>query len=463
MNAHSVLGIHLICHKNQLVSELPDGHFETHAWALDRRNLKPGQVYVALHERRNLQSYRQGILTGWKPDLHDPGRVSLTVSASSQSLPWIGDATGEKGLARAAAPLSRRNLSLVTGPRAYLARVCWNSQGWRCATGEARALESPSSFVAKIGFGHEEWLFNQLLTIDGWRYGFLEPVHSHRAHHEGEIIDVGLYAIDPDKRRCWVGRIHRAEILTEEEARVATAAFEKRGLLEQMRTEVTALKGSTATLKPDVEGFTLFNIRFRPEHLEVADPPEPLPRTHRVWDLNRYNLNSADSADFGGAPSAGTRKLRPEEFDPRNPVGPTPITALHNKIQNRLFGLLQKRYGEDAVVLEKAHVDIVVEHPDLYAFIEVKSDPEARLALRNAIGQLLEYAWYEQLAGQRRPELIVAAPAPLTPAARSYLARLREKEGLKIHYVQITLETAALPAWTAGGFSDSNGAPGRKL
>ena len=457
MKPQSVLGIHLICHNGESVVELLNDHFETRAWVLDRRTLKVDQLYVALHERQNLASYRQGLLTGWKPDSGIKGRVSLTVCASSAPLQWVGEASGETGLARAENPLSRRNLSLVTGPRAYLARMCWNSQGWRYATGEARELESSSSFVARIGFGHEEWLFNQLWTLKGWRYGFLEPVHSHRDSHIGEIIDVGLYTIDCYKRRCWVGRIHRAEILTDTEARQAAATFEKRGLLNQMRSEVSAIEGSsTETLKADVPGFSLFNIRFRPEHLEVSDPPKPLPRSHRVWTLNRYNLNLANAADFSLAQSAGTHKLRPEIFDPRNPTGPTPISALHNKIQNCLFRLLEQRYGKGSVVFEKAQVDLVVEHPDLYAFIEVKSDPEARLALRNAIGQLLEYTWYEQPDG-RRPELIVAAPGPMTPAVRSYLSRLREKVGLKIHYLQITLETAELPIWQAGGFSESGG------
>lgn len=441
MKGQSVLGIHLICHDDLHVVDLPGGRFETRRWKLDRRHLKHGEVYVALHEHRKDPSYRQGILVNWADDDQEPDRVVLTVRATDASLTWVGDATGEKGLARADAAAARRNRSLVFGPRSYLARICWNSKGWRCATGDARDLEGQPSFVGMYGFGHEEWLFNNVWTVKGWRYGFLEPVHDAWAQHQGEIIDVGLYTIGPGKRRLWAGRIRRAEVLTEREALSARAEFDKRGYLKQMRDEVAAIGGDTSTLAPDA-GFVPFNIRFRPEDLEVAEPPEPLPQDHRIWTLNRYVLTSTDAKDFLHEDHAGTRTLRPEHFNPRSPTGPTEIEARHNQIQNHLFKLLVQRYGK-AVVMEKSHVDIVVEHPELYAFIEVKSDPEARIALRNAIGQLLEYTWYER-PNARRPELIVVAPAPLTDAAAAYLERIREKEGLRIRYMEVTLETRDL-------------------
>ncbi|ACL67020.1 hypothetical protein A2cp1_3694 [Anaeromyxobacter dehalogenans 2CP-1] len=344
-------------------------------------------------------------------------------------------------------PEALRNWSLACGPTTYLARICWNSKGWRCATGEARGLELQPSFVSTNGFGHEEWLFNNLWEIDGWRYGFLQPVNRAWDSHQGEVIDVGLYTKDPAKRRLWVGRIRRAEVLTEQQARTAHAEFERRGLLRKMRDEVTAIGGDTSTLESVSHSFAPFNIRFLASDLEIADPPEALPADHRVWSLHRYVLTSAGEGDFGLGGSAGTRNRRPEHFDPRSPTGPTEVEARHNQLQNHLFDLLDQKYG-CAVVMERNRVDIVVEHPDLHAFIEVKSDPEARLALRHAIGQLLEYAWYER-PDSPRPELIVAAPAPLTPAARAYIDRIRDKEGLRIRYFQVTLETSDLAGLTS--------------
>ncbi len=49
MKTNPVLGIHLICHGNLNVVDLPNGNFDTRRWVLNRRHLKLEQVYVALH------------------------------------------------------------------------------------------------------------------------------------------------------------------------------------------------------------------------------------------------------------------------------------------------------------------------------------------------------------------------------------------------------------------------------
>jgi hypothetical protein len=241
MSVANLLGIHLVCHGGKLVVDLPDGRFETRRWVLDRRNLAAEEVYVALHEHREDPSYRQGVLVGWDDDEEEPGRVVLAVRETDTPLHWVGGGTGEKGLAWALEPGARRNRSLVFGPTPYLARICWNSKGWRCATGEARGLETPPSFVTGHHFGHEEWLFNNLWEIESWRYGFLQPVNHAWEHHQGEVIDVGLYTIAPNGRRLWAGRLRRAEVLTKSQARAALEATVKRGLLKKMREEVEAI------------------------------------------------------------------------------------------------------------------------------------------------------------------------------------------------------------------------------
>ena len=57
----------------------------------------------------------------------------------------------------------------------YTVRICWNSKGWVFPLGEAKELEA-GTYVARFGFGHEEWLFNFAWLIDGYHYSFLQPV-----------------------------------------------------------------------------------------------------------------------------------------------------------------------------------------------------------------------------------------------------------------------------------------------
>ncbi len=158
------------------------------------------------------------MLVSWEADDKEPDCVALTVRATDEPLAWVGDGAGEKGLARFDESKARRNMNLVIGPITYFSRICWNSKGWICATGDSRGLETPPRFVTSHGFGHEEWLFNNLWEIEGWRYGFLQPVNASWSNHQGEIIHVGLYTIDPSRRRLWAGPIRRAEVLTEAEA-----------------------------------------------------------------------------------------------------------------------------------------------------------------------------------------------------------------------------------------------------
>jgi hypothetical protein len=56
--------------------------------------------------------------------------------------------------------------------------------------------------------------------------------------------------------------------------------------------------------------------------------------------------------------------------------------------------MLRGRYGHDAVCLEVDGVDIVLTRTSGVLFIEVKSEPDARLAIREALGQLLESALF---------------------------------------------------------------------
>ncbi|ACL67017.1 hypothetical protein A2cp1_3691 [Anaeromyxobacter dehalogenans 2CP-1] len=90
MSNQTVLGVHLVCHANENIVELPNGRFESRRWALSRSYLKPGQLYVALHESHSNSSYRQGVLESWADDEQVPGRVVLTVRATQTPLTWTG-------------------------------------------------------------------------------------------------------------------------------------------------------------------------------------------------------------------------------------------------------------------------------------------------------------------------------------------------------------------------------------
>src|SRR4051812_36569850 len=76
-------------------------------------------------------------------------------------------------------------------------RLCWNTLDWRRPSGDAQALET-GTFVSNYGFGHEEWLLNTEWELDGFRYGFLQPINKAHAALEDRTFSAFLYTRRPD-------------------------------------------------------------------------------------------------------------------------------------------------------------------------------------------------------------------------------------------------------------------------
>jgi hypothetical protein len=117
----------------------------------------------------------------------------------------------------------------------YYARVCFNSQGWVFPTGEAKELEK-NSWVTKGGFGGEEWLFNFAWLINGFHYGFLQPVNRSFNRVSGQTINVMVYTIN--------------------QAREALKHYRSVGWLKSMKEQVKPFGGQIDI--PDTEAQHLY-------------------------------------------------------------------------------------------------------------------------------------------------------------------------------------------------------------
>lgn len=126
----------------------------------------------------------------------------------------------------------------------YVTRVCWNETGWVRPDGTAAAAEH-DTYAARMGVGHEEWLFDFAWRLDGWKYGFLQPVNGSRAKLEGKSIDVRLYTISPDADWFYVGNLQACEVLDEPTAAAARHEFRKRGWFQSMARQVNTSAATT--------------------------------------------------------------------------------------------------------------------------------------------------------------------------------------------------------------------------
>jgi hypothetical protein len=106
----------------------------------------------------------------------------------------------------------------------------------------------------------------------------------------------------------------------------------------------------------------------------------------------------------------------------------------HKLLQAELLKGFQKQYGRENVIIERDHVDITVIIEAKIVLIEIKTNPSPRAAIREALGQLLEYAYYQSLKKYESVELVIMAPGVVDELAEKYIERLRSQFKIPISY-----------------------------
>lgn len=114
------------------------------------------------------------------------------------------------------------------------------------------------------------------------------------------------------------------------------------------------------------------------------------------------------------------------------------VSQLHNQIQNELYELLVHKFGVDSVGTEQLigsgnRVDVVLKCSDEVTFYEIKTVPDSKLAIRQALPQLMEYAYRPNK--NRADLLVVVAPAQITEDDLVYLGLLQSRFSIPISYL----------------------------
>jgi hypothetical protein len=325
-------------------------------------------------------------------------------------------------------------------------RICWNTRYWRQPTGEAASLETGKSYVRENGFGHEEWLFNfswtQPLSREPNRqvkYGFLQPIGKYRSAYEGETFDVLVYTVGPDRERIAVATIRNLHVPRLPELKIALRLIRRNGWLREMEDDLSDLGISASKLNGPATH--LINVRFDPADVTFFDPRILVPRTHKLYRINRYQPIDWEN-DFPGDESAVRRtdlprrasRRRSEEERRRAAIEGTTYSPRHVILQNALYDHLCEVYGRDAVQYERSFVDLGVEKDGRATYFEIKIAPTAKGCIRDALGQLLEYGIYPD--SLRATKLVIVGDGAPTNDDRRYLEYLRRKFFLPIHYRQ---------------------------
>lgn len=118
------------------------------------------------------------------------------------------------------------------------------------------------------------------------------------------------------------------------------------------------------------------------------------------------------------------------------------ITLRHNILKEALCENLVKKYGAKNVGAEQPNgagtsIDVVVRHRTDFWFYEIKTADSPRACLRQAIGQLLEYAFWP--GAQVAARLIVVGEKALDKEGKQYLQILKKRFQLPVIYEHISV------------------------
>lgn len=335
-------------------------------------------------------------------------------------------------------------------------RICWNTKGWKTPSGSARAYETKGSYVAQYQFGHEEWLFNFDWLLSGYaddqtlyRYGFMQPFNKYLETFMGKSFSVLVYTVTPTSDRCIVARIDDMYVPNHEEMRWAYQQVVSKGWLDDMQQHLVSLGIDSSYLHSP--GYNeIINVRFRPSDVTFFDPWPIVDRKHKIVTNSRYHPFDWDD----GFPPVTILPRSQDSNDAvhaskdytvhRRAIEPTTYKRTHVYIQEQIVNYLKSIYPNAVITPEQNYVDIAVIHNGLNSFYELKTHNTAKKCIREAFGQLMEYAYYpgEVFAD----EIIVVGEAEPTLEDVSYVAFLRDTLGIPLFYSKWDTDSSKLLA-----------------
>lgn len=333
----------------------------------------------------------------------------------------------------------------------YVTRLAYNNTGWQRPASDRSVKESGKSFRAENGFGHEDWLFRNEWIIDGWRYGFVQGVNNSRPKllKNAAPFDLRLFAMFGPGDRRYVAEIREAECLPDEHAKDAVAEFRHRGWLGGMRHEIESAGGKVAALDTQQWAPFIINLRFRLENLRRFTPPIAVAADDPVSGIKRYTLCGASNLARSGTGSIIAHQAPAEEGSSALPATngysrflaqrSVDVTPEHAHMQKRLMEQLRAEYPDADVRREAECIDVVMRRADETVLYEIKSDLNPLSVVRQALGQIMEYAFHPSRTHQAPVRLVIVGRRPLEGEDLLYFESIRNKFALPIEYMEVAV------------------------
>ena len=333
----------------------------------------------------------------------------------------------------------------------YVTRLAYNSTGWQRPAEDSGAKESGKSFRNENGFGHEDWLFRDEWIIDGWRYGFVQGVNNSRSKllKLATPFDLRLFAMLGKGDRRYVAEIRDAECLSDDQAKDAVAEFKRRGWRGDMRQEIKNSGGNVAALDSEKWAPFILNMRFRLDNQNRFARPIPVAADDPISEIKRYTLCSlanltSKKARSNGAPKVGAK--RGSTAHPSTKVHSRflkqrllNVTPEHAHMQKLLMKQLRAEFPDADVRREAECVDVVMVRKHETVLFETKSDLSPLTVVRQAFGQIMEYAFHPSRTHKTPVRLVIVGRRPLAGEDLLYFESITSRFSLPIEYRQVAI------------------------
>lgn len=329
-----------------------------------------------------------------------------------------------------------------------LCKIVWNSNYWikpmERAWNPAYIEDRNKGYEQKHGFVHEDWLFNSKFIFDGYHYGYIRGIGKLNSSIK-TVETVYLFTINPhSKERYYVGKLHQVENLQYDEINKKVLQTIK-SYEEDMIMELKETGADYAAFKKDP---FIPNVRFKIEAKELFPLPliiqsswfdskyfrtAPMKMSQQLYSL----LNDLEGQmKFCFIPSSPENKSG--GYKKHTKEGATEVIKVHDEIEKALYNYLLKngtnksQIACDTTSFGGKLADVVVRlsstNFDIY---EIKTDTDIRRGLREALGQLLDYATWEK--GVIVKNIYAILPyAPISDNLRDFISRLKKSVSLNL-------------------------------
>lgn len=341
-------------------------------------------------------------------------------------------------------------------PDEKIARICWNNNYWVSPSGRLGKSKDKDSYEYITGFGHEEWNFDTDKVVDGYVYGFLQQFNNKTSIHQGKTYNISFYSIEKlnsyKNKKWWLGKINSVEVISGKESKRVYSIYKKNVWLSEMEADLRRLNLKLKAFK-ETSSDIFFNIRFRLYNMHLLDEPTEIKKSGPAIPSFYYNLLSKIKNPTFSKNTSHKFRFKPGHNPGKNKTvtkskgGKKDKSLFHNEIQTRIFGILEKKYKKGNVGTEndlgyQTKVDIVVKVKNSFIFYEIKTSQTTKAAIREAIGQILEYAFWPDQKNAKK--LVIIAPPSATEETEIYIKHLRKEFNLPIFYQEYDVKNNIL-------------------